>query len=216
MIFGSAYHEGFESVLAGDAAEEGPELGLHLRRDQIASVFGGEDAMDEFRDIGVGHGRLRGESSAVPSGTEFQHPLSYPALKRRAIVRRPPDAFSFPERSAGSSSSSCHPVAIIEVAIMRAAVGIAQLAEHRTVAPTVAGSIPVSHPRIFLIHLRRRFWSASPSASPSASLGALAKRGFGETGQVLEAAVPTQSVLQSPFHIGKRLMRCVFFFLSGR
>ena len=27
------------------------------------------------------------------------------------------------------------------------AVGIAQLAEHRTVAPTVAGSIPVSHPR---------------------------------------------------------------------
>ena len=33
-----------------------------------------------------------------------------------------------------------------EVAIMKAAVGIAQLAEHRTVAPTVAGSIPVSHP----------------------------------------------------------------------
>ena len=27
--------------------------------------------------------------------------------------------------------------------------GIAQLAEHRTVAPTVAGSIPVSHPRFF-------------------------------------------------------------------
>jgi hypothetical protein len=25
-------------------------------------------------------------------------------------------------------------------------VGVAQLAEHRTVAPTVAGSIPVSHP----------------------------------------------------------------------
>jgi hypothetical protein len=30
---------------------------------------------------------------------------------------------------------------------MAAAVGIAQLVEHRTVAPTVAGSIPVSHPR---------------------------------------------------------------------
>ncbi len=28
------------------------------------------------------------------------------------------------------------------------AVGVAQLAEHRTVAPDVAGSIPVSHPRI--------------------------------------------------------------------
>ncbi len=40
---------------------------------------------------------------------------------------------------------------IIEVAIMKTAVGIAQLAEHRTVAPTVAGSIPVSHPRIFLL-----------------------------------------------------------------
>ena len=34
------------------------------------------------------------------------------------------------------------------VAIIETAVGIAQLAEHRTVAPTVAGSIPVSHPRI--------------------------------------------------------------------
>jgi hypothetical protein len=45
---------------------------------------------------------------------------------------------------------------IIEVVIIRTAVGIAQLAEHRTVAPTVAGSIPVSHPRIFL----------SPSLSP--------------------------------------------------
>ena len=33
------------------------------------------------------------------------------------------------------------------VAIIETAVGIAQLAEHRTVAPTVAGSIPVSHPK---------------------------------------------------------------------
>jgi hypothetical protein len=33
------------------------------------------------------------------------------------------------------------------VAIISVVVGIAQLAEHRTVAPTVAGSIPVSHPR---------------------------------------------------------------------
>jgi hypothetical protein len=36
---------------------------------------------------------------------------------------------------------------ISEVVIIRTAVGIAQLAEHRTVAPTVAGSIPVSHPK---------------------------------------------------------------------
>jgi hypothetical protein len=44
--------------------------------------------------------------------------------------------------------------------IISMAVGIAQLAEHRTVAPTVAGSIPVSHPRFFplftLLRLRRR------------------------------------------------------------
>jgi hypothetical protein len=31
-------------------------------------------------------------------------------------------------------------------------VGIAQLAEHRTVAPTVAGSIPVSHPNFKTHH----------------------------------------------------------------
>ena len=34
--------------------------------------------------------------------------------------------------------------------IINLAVGIAQLVEHRTVAPTVAGSIPVSHPRFIL------------------------------------------------------------------
>src|ERR1700691_2173170 len=39
--------------------------------------------------------------------------------------------------------------------IIETAVGIAQLAEHRTVAPTVAGSIPVSHPRFsFLSQLQ--------------------------------------------------------------
>jgi hypothetical protein len=37
-----------------------------------------------------------------------------------------------------------------EVVIIVEAVGIAQLVEHRTVAPTVAGSIPVSHPKKFL------------------------------------------------------------------
>jgi hypothetical protein len=45
------------------------------------------------------------------------------------------------------------------VVIIDVAVGIAQLAEHRTVAPTVAGSIPVSHPRFPspLILIRHRF-----------------------------------------------------------
>ena len=190
MIFGSAYHEGFESVLAGDAAEEGPELGLHLRRDQIASVFGGEDAMDEFRDIGVGHGRLRGESSAVPSGTEFQHPLSYPALKRRAIVRRPPDAFSFPERSAGCSSSSCHRSCYNEGGGGNSSTGR---------APD-CGSDGCGFDSRFPPQ-------NSPASPPAAVLERLPlgfARGFGKTGQALEAAAPTQSRLLS--HIYNR--RC--------
>src|SRR5216684_2945757 len=36
--------------------------------------------------------------------------------------------------------------------IINVAVGIAQLAEHRTVAPTVAGSIPVSHPNFLRLN----------------------------------------------------------------
>ncbi len=31
--------------------------------------------------------------------------------------------------------------------------GVAQLAEHRTVAPTVAGSIPVSHPNFSVVYV---------------------------------------------------------------
>jgi len=31
-------------------------------------------------------------------------------------------------------------------------VGVAQLAEHRTVAPVVVGSIPISHPNVFSGH----------------------------------------------------------------
>jgi hypothetical protein len=30
-------------------------------------------------------------------------------------------------------------------------VGVAQLAEHRTVAPDVVGSIPISHPRVSIV-----------------------------------------------------------------
>ena len=59
VVFGAAYHEGFESVFTGDAAEEGPELRLDFERDHVAALFGGEDAMDQFRDVGVRHGRLQ-------------------------------------------------------------------------------------------------------------------------------------------------------------
>jgi hypothetical protein len=52
--------------------------------------------------------------------------------------------------------------------IIDLAVGIAQLVEHRTVAPTVAGSIPVSHPRILLCgEPRRAFVSAAQNRRES-------------------------------------------------
>ena len=41
----------------------------------------------------------------------------------------------------------------LAAAIIEKAVGVAQLAEHRTVAPTVAGSIPVSHPNFQIVRL---------------------------------------------------------------
>jgi hypothetical protein len=40
-------------------------------------------------------------------------------------------------------------------------VGIAQLAEHRTVAPAVAGSIPVSHPKYFGLRLNSEDFRAT-------------------------------------------------------
>src|SRR5437879_6331055 len=43
----------------------------------------------------------------------------------------------------------------------KVAVGIAQLAEHRTVAPAVAGSIPVSHPKFLDLYLRPKSRASS-------------------------------------------------------
>jgi hypothetical protein len=39
VILRAARDQSFESVLAGDAAEEGPEIILDFRRDEVASVF---------------------------------------------------------------------------------------------------------------------------------------------------------------------------------
>jgi hypothetical protein len=44
----------------------------------------------------MGHPRL-----SRPSGTGFRHVRSYPALKRRAIVKRPSDDFFFPRTVCG-------------------------------------------------------------------------------------------------------------------
>ena len=84
------------------------------------------------------------------------------ASKGRA---RPAKRFRITGRSVSDIREGA--VAIFEVAIMRAAVGIAQLAEHRTVAPTVAGSIPVSHPRISSLPSMTLAWkTSSPCLGP--------------------------------------------------
>ena len=49
-------------------------------------------AVDEFAHVGVGHDRIRAKvQPSLRDGIRPYHPI--PALKRRAIIRRPPDAF---------------------------------------------------------------------------------------------------------------------------
>ena len=56
------------------------------------------------------------------------------------------------------------------------AVGVAQLAEHRTVAPDVAGSIPVSHPSVSndLIGFSRRHFLFPTGMSATVSHSSVA------------------------------------------
>src|SRR5580693_9130764 len=65
------------------------------------------------------------------------------AYGRKSLNRR--ERGELPRRTRRKTARASHDSS--EVVIIRTAVGIAQLAEHRTVAPTVAGSIPVSHPK---------------------------------------------------------------------
>ena len=71
-------------------------------------------------------------------------------------------------------------IALTVVAIIIVAVGIAQLAEHRTVAPAVAGSIPVSHPNSF---------GSLPSAVRSALASRLRSSHHGPVAQLDRASV---------------------------
>jgi hypothetical protein len=50
-------------------------------------------------------------------------------------------------RRQGDGNRKAAAIAIIVICNI-SVVGVAQLVEHRTVAPTVAGSIPVSHPNV--------------------------------------------------------------------
>jgi len=66
VILRAARNESFESVLAGDAADEGPKIRLNLRRNQIPAILRREYAMDETTNVGVRHG----ESVEQPADRE--------------------------------------------------------------------------------------------------------------------------------------------------
>ena len=55
VILRAARNESRESVLAGDAAEEGPKIRLNLSRNQIPAILRREYAMDETTNVGVRH-----------------------------------------------------------------------------------------------------------------------------------------------------------------
>lgn len=57
MILDAADGEGLHPVVAGDAAEVGPEAILEISVDRAATLFGAEDVVVERTAIGVGHAR---------------------------------------------------------------------------------------------------------------------------------------------------------------
>jgi hypothetical protein len=66
VILRAARDESFESVLAGDAADEGPKIRLNLSRNQIPAILRREYAMDKTTNVGVRHG----ESVEQPADRE--------------------------------------------------------------------------------------------------------------------------------------------------
>lgn len=55
MILSTARNKRLESILAGHAAEKGPQLRLDLRRNQIAPLLGRENTMNKFGNVSVRH-----------------------------------------------------------------------------------------------------------------------------------------------------------------
>jgi hypothetical protein len=66
VILRAASNESLESVLAGDAAEEGPKIRLNLSRNQVPAILRREYAMDKTTNVGVRHG----ESVEQPADRE--------------------------------------------------------------------------------------------------------------------------------------------------
>ncbi len=97
MICRSADGHRLHVVRPGNTAYVGPEFGADVVTDGVKATFGGEDAMDELGDVGVGHDFSR------PSGTLKMVTEAYPAINRRAIGMPSLKGRSFPdlESSAG-------------------------------------------------------------------------------------------------------------------
>jgi hypothetical protein len=56
VILCAANNERLESVLASNATNERPQIGLRGRGNQVTALFRGKNAMDEFGNVGVRHG----------------------------------------------------------------------------------------------------------------------------------------------------------------
>ena len=55
VIRDSADAERLHLILAGDAAEEGPEAFFHVIGNDGSTVLGAENVMDVYRGISIGH-----------------------------------------------------------------------------------------------------------------------------------------------------------------
>ena len=90
MILGAADHQRLEFVLARDAAEEGPEIRLEFRLDQVAAQFCGEHAMDEIGDVGVRHVASVGVDSRDWPRENVSGRFCFPVLGMWVVDQVPP------------------------------------------------------------------------------------------------------------------------------
>jgi hypothetical protein len=91
MVVSAADLDCLEAVIAGDASDIGPEFGLEFLAQAFLPFFGAEDHVNTQARIRMRHGSsLRDLISNL---------AAYPALKRWAMLVRPPDLFvSVPDR----------------------------------------------------------------------------------------------------------------------
>ena len=81
VVFRATDWDGNHFVILANSCDVGPQPGLHLVRDRIATFFGAEDQVDVVASIRMGH-------SAAPPGL-YPIPSSAPPLPQWATVFRP-------------------------------------------------------------------------------------------------------------------------------